>query len=205
METAVFAGAAGLLGLAGVPASVSASGGSTAGKYTTIPVAKRRYFGRVKQGVYEFLAMQTTVKAGNLKSDDISGFFSQSIVSTSKRQKSNCRGSDTCTVQEERTSRWEDLQFSMFMLGNSFRLDAGKPPEKVRQVKEAKVFFTEVEKMQRAIRAGSKDEASARYLAARAALDVFLNDVELPPTVDATYASSADTKVKSLCQGSFCL
>jgi hypothetical protein len=32
-----------------------ASGGATAGKYTTIPIAKRRYFGRVKQGVYELL------------------------------------------------------------------------------------------------------------------------------------------------------
>ena len=38
-----------------------ASGGATAGTYTTQPIAKRRYFGRVKQGVFEFLAMEGPV------------------------------------------------------------------------------------------------------------------------------------------------
>lgn len=205
-EAAGLAGAAGLLGLAGAPAGVSASGGATAGKYTTIPVAKRRYFGRVKQGVYEFLNMQTAVNAGNFKSDDVSNFFAQTIVTSSKRQKSNCRGSsEACVVQEELSSRWEDLQLSMFLLGNAFRLDAGKPPEKVRQVKEAKAFFSEVEKLQRAMRQGNQDQASKGFVAARAALDVFLNDVDLPPTVDPVYGTSADTKVPSLCQGSFCV
>ena len=33
-----------------------ASGGATAGKYTTIPIAKRRYYGRVQQGVHEFVS-----------------------------------------------------------------------------------------------------------------------------------------------------
>eukprot|EP00967_Tisochrysis_lutea_P157741 scaffold320841_cov27-Tisochrysis_lutea.AAC.2 len=203
LEGALLAGAA--LSLGGAPRSVSASGGATAGKYTTIPVAKRRYFGRVKQGVYEFLAMKAAVDAGNFKSPDVSNFFAQTIVTTSKRQKSNCRGSDSCTVQEELSSRWEDLQLSMFLLGNAFRLDSGKPPEKVRQVKEAKAFFSEVEKLQRAMRQGNKAEASKLYVAAQAALDVYLNDVELPPTFDPVYKESADMKVPSLCQGSFCV
>jgi hypothetical protein len=137
LEAVALAGAAAALSLAGLPSSVSASGGATAGKYTTIPVAKRRYFGRVKEGVYEFLAMEKQVKAGNFKADDVTNFFAQNIVTTSKRQKRTCSGSDACTVQEERTSRWEDLQFTMFLLGNAFRLDSGKPPEKVKQVKEA--------------------------------------------------------------------
>jgi hypothetical protein len=205
-EAAGLAGAAGLLGLAGAPAGVSASGGATAGKYTTIPVAKRRYFGRVKQGVYEFLNMQAAVNSGNFKSTDVSNFFAQTLVTTSKRQKSNCRGSsEACSVQEELSSRWEDLQLSMFLLGNAFRLDAGKPPEKVRQVKEAKVFFSEVEKMQRAMRQGNKDLANKSFVAARDALEVYLNDVDLPPTVDPIYGTAADTKVPSLCQGSFCV
>ena len=38
-----------------------ASGGATAGKYTTQPIAKRRYFGRVKQGVFEFLQMEDPI------------------------------------------------------------------------------------------------------------------------------------------------
>ena len=33
-----------------------ASGGATAGKYTTIPIAKRRYYGRVQEGVHEFVS-----------------------------------------------------------------------------------------------------------------------------------------------------
>ena len=33
-----------------------ASGGATAGKYTTIPIAKRRYYGRVQQAVHEFVS-----------------------------------------------------------------------------------------------------------------------------------------------------
>lgn len=33
-----------------------ASGGATAGKYTTIPIAKRRYYGRVQQGVHDFVS-----------------------------------------------------------------------------------------------------------------------------------------------------
>ena len=53
------AAALALLGIAPLPAM--ASGGATAGKYTTQPIAKRRYFGRVKQGVFEFLAMEGPV------------------------------------------------------------------------------------------------------------------------------------------------
>lgn len=45
-----------------LPTSAQASGGATAGKYTTIPIAKRRYFGRVKQGVYEFLLLGEAIK-----------------------------------------------------------------------------------------------------------------------------------------------
>lgn len=35
------------------PNSALASGGATAGKYTTIPIAKRRYYGRVQEAVHE--------------------------------------------------------------------------------------------------------------------------------------------------------
>lgn len=39
------------------PESAIASGGATAGKYTTIPIAKRRYYGRVQEGVHEFVSV----------------------------------------------------------------------------------------------------------------------------------------------------
>lgn len=41
------------------PDAALASGGATAGKYTTIPIAKRRYFGRVQEGVHDFVSAQT--------------------------------------------------------------------------------------------------------------------------------------------------
>tara|TARA_B100000524_G_C23608505_1_gene355297 strand:- start:284 stop:550 length:267 start_codon:yes stop_codon:yes gene_type:complete len=87
------------------------------------------------------------------------------------------------------------MQLSMFLLGNAFRLDSGKPPEKVRQVKEAKAFFAEVEKLRKAQMAGDVSQAKARYQSANEVLNIYLNDVELPPTFDAMYKEAADMKV----------
>uniref|UniRef100_A0A7S4ETH5 Uncharacterized protein n=1 Tax=Chrysotila carterae TaxID=13221 RepID=A0A7S4ETH5_CHRCT len=199
------AGAALLAGLSSAEVA-HASGGATAGKYTTIPIAKRRYFGRVKQGVYEFNNMEAVLTSGDVRSEGISNFFAQTIKTQSKRQKTNCRGGgDACVVKEEFSSRWEDMQLAMFLLGNAFRLDSGKPPEKVRQVKEAKVFFAEMEQLRKASQAGNRDAATMHYVAARDALNIFLNDVELPPTDDPVYFDAADETVPSLCQGSFCI
>jgi len=204
-RSALAAAAAALCAI-GAPELAFASGGATAGKYTTIPIAKRRYFGRVKQGVYEFMNMGGAIAKGDVASQDITNFFAQTIKTQSQRQKTNCNGGGaSCIVKEEFTSRWQDMQLTMFLLGNAFRLDSGKPPEKVRQVKEAKVFFNEVKKLQAAAEAGKQKEALLRYANAREALDVFLNDVELPPSDDPSYLDSADEKVPSLCQGSFCI
>ena len=67
----------------------------------------------------------------------------------------------------------------MFLLGNAFRLDSGKPPEKVRQAQMA----------------GDVSQAKARYQSANEVLNIYLNDVELPPTFDAMYKEAADMKV----------
>lgn len=184
-----------------------ASGGATAGKYTTIPIAKRRYFGRVKQGVFEFLAMEKPIFKGDLKNEDITLFFSDTIVTAKKREKSNCLspGTAACTVAESSTSRWEDMKLASYLLGNAFRMDSGKPPEKVKQVKEAKVFFAEVEKVRKASAAGNNKAAAVSYASAKEALEIFLNDVELPPTSYPDYKQAADVSVPSLCQGSFCI
>jgi len=196
---------ASLLALGLAPQVAEASGGATAGKYTTIPIAKRRYFGRVKQGVYEFLELGAEVKKGNLDSIEVTGFFSQTLKIQSKRKKSKCIASDSCEVQDKFSSRFEDMKLSMFLLGNAFRMDSGKPPEKVKQVKEAKAFFAQVEKLESAAKAGDKKQTAVRYAAAIEALEAYLNDVELPPTEDAMYKTEADLEVQSLCQGSFCI
>jgi len=191
----------------GMPESVLASGGATAGKYTTIPIAKRRYFGRVKQGVFEFLAIGEAIKKGQLQSPAIEDFFADNLQVQQKRQKRQCLKLDdkTCEVSEKFSSRWEDMKLSMFLLGNAFRMDSGKPPEKVKQVKEAKAFTTQVEKLRKATAAGDRKTAALSYAAALEALEIYLNDVELPPTFAPDYAAEADLNVPSLCQGSFCI
>merc|ERR1711924_589794 len=73
----------------------------------------------------------------------------------------------------------------------------GKPPEKVKQVKEAKVFFAEVDKLRRAADSGNKKAAAVSYAAAKEALEIFLNDVELPPTSFPDYKQTADVSVPS--------
>ena len=192
------------IGLA--PPAAWGSGGATAGKYTTIPIAKRRYFGRVKQGVYQFMGLAAALKAGDLSGPQITEFFGENIKVASKRQKSNCKfGGSGCETAEKYTSRWADLQSSMFFLGNAFRMDSGKPPEKVRQVKEAKAFFAEVEKLRKAAAKNDQSEAVVHFVAAREALDIYLNEVDLPPSGDPEYAREADETVPSLCQGSFCI
>ena len=144
---------------------------------------------------------------GDLKSEDISDFFADTIVTARKRTKTNCLspGTSACDIQEKSTSRWEDMKLSCFLLGNAFRVDSGKPPEKVKQVKEAKVFFSEVEKVKKAKDSGDKKSARIHYAAAREALDIYLNDVDLPPTSFPDYKSAADVSVPSLCQGAFCI
>ena len=58
--------------------------------------------------MYEFILLGIAVNAGDLKSTDVTDFFSQRITTVSKRQKTNCRGNDdACTVAEQSSSRWE--------------------------------------------------------------------------------------------------
>ena len=201
----VLAGAAALL-LVGAPGAAMASGGATAGKYTTIPIAKRRYFGRVKQGVYEYLLVGDAIKKGNMQAQGIDDFFADTIKVSEAKLKRQCFGDEeSCKTKEKFSSRWEDMKLSMFLLGNAFRMDSGKPPEKVKQVKEAKAFIGQVEKLRKARLAGDKKTVALTYAASIEALEAYLNDVELPPTFAPDYLEAADLEVLSLCQGSFCI
>ena len=61
------------------PFVASASGGATAGKYTTIPIAKRRYYGRVQQAVHEFLELGPNVVQADMTDPLIQRFFDTSV------------------------------------------------------------------------------------------------------------------------------
>lgn len=163
---AVFEGAAAALVLGALPQMATASGGATAGKYTTIPIAKRRYFGRVKQGVFEYLSVGAAIKKGELDSSAIDNFFADTIQVSESKQKRQCIGNDaSCRTKEKFSSRWEDLKLSMFLLGNAFRTDSGKPPEKVKQVKEAQAFFVQVDKLRKARAKGDRKATALSYAA----------------------------------------
>ena len=76
------------------------------------------------------------------------------------------------------------MKLSMFLLGNAFRMDSGKPPEKVKQVKEAKAFIAQVEKLRKARLAGDKKAVALSYAASIEALDEDQRD----PLTTATHA-----------------
>jgi hypothetical protein len=201
-------GAGALLAAAALaPLAAEASGGATAGKYTTIPIAKRRYYGRVKQGVFEYLVLGAAVKKGDLQAPGVGDFFADTIQVSQAKQKRQCLSIDdkTCLTQEKFSSRWEDMKLSMFLLGNAYRKDSGQPPEKVKQVKEANSFIAQVNKLQKARAKDDKKAAVLAYATSIEALEAFLNDVDLPPTSAPDYQGSADETVPSLCQGSFCI
>jgi hypothetical protein len=115
-----------------------ASGGATAGKYTTIPIAKRRYYGRVQQAVHEFLDMGPIVVKGDMTVATIQTFFDPSsvVVVPAKRKDVNgqCTKKDgDCRGKEVRDSRYNDMKASMYLLANAFRTDQQKPPDRLRK------------------------------------------------------------------------
>lgn len=194
--------------IATVPYAVSiesseASGGATAGKYTTIPIAKRRYYGRVQQGVHEFLLMrQAMVEEKDMAAYGIQHFFDEegTVIVASKRKDVNgqCTKKDgDCRGKEIRDSRWNDMKASMYLLANAFRSDQQKPPDRLPTVKAAKAFFKEVDLVQKNIKKKKKNdvETAALYVGALDLLDQYLDLVELPPIGSGHYEQEFDTMV----------
>ena len=103
----------------------------------TIPIAKRRYYGRVQQGVHEFLEMGPEVVKGDMTGAKIQLFFDPegAVIVAAKRKDVNgqCTKKDgDCRGREIRDSRYNDMKASMYLLGNAFRTDQQKPPDRLR-------------------------------------------------------------------------
>jgi hypothetical protein len=184
------------------PNSANASGGATAGRYTTIPIAKRRYYGRVQEAVHEFLAMGNDVVKGDMNAQSIQQFFDPlgALIVAAKRQDVNgqCTKKDNnCKGKEIRDSRYNDMKASMYLLGNAFRTDQQKPPDRLPTVKAARAFFKEMDEMEKLIKKKKTNdkEAQTKYLAALEILDTYLDLVELPPTDSGNYDKEFDTLV----------
>jgi len=183
--------------------SAMASGGATAGKYTTIPIAKRRYYGRVQQAVHEFLDLAPEVIAGDMTATKIQTFFdvTATVVVEAKNKSINgqCTKKDRdCKGKEVRDSRYNDMKTSMYLLGNAFRLNQQKAPDNLPTVKAAKAFFKDMDEMEKlCIKKPKKNDPKAQALYTRAldTLDIFLDLVELPPTDSGHYNQEFDTLV----------
>lgn len=186
------------------PSDAFASGGATAGKYTTIPIAKRRYYGRVQQAVHEFLAMGPAVLEGNMNAPIIQEFFNVDAVVVVPAKRKDINGQCTkkdgeCKGNEIRDSRWNDMKASMYLLGNAFRINQQKAPANLPTVKAAYAFFKEMDAMEKCVKTKSSKKfdkvAIGHYAAALEILDNYLDLVELPPTNSGHYDQEFDTLV----------
>lgn len=198
------AGAVGLGLLTLLPKDANASGGATAGKYTTIPIAKRRYYGRVQQAVHEFLAMGPAVVEGDMNADIIQRFFDVNAVVVVPAKRKDVNGQCTkkdgdCRGVEVRDSRWNDMKASMYLLGNAFRINQQKAPANLPTVRAANAFFKEIDAMEKSVKTKAPKKfdkaAIGHYAAALDILDTYLDLVELPPTDSGWYEQEFDTLV----------
>jgi len=199
------AGVAGVVALSGLaPAPALASGGATAGKYTTIPIAKRRYYGRVQASVHEFLLLGPEIVKADFSQPMIQNFFDPKglVVVAAKRKDVNgqCTKKDgNCKGQEIRDSIYNDMKTSMYLLANAFRLNQTKAPDNLPSVRAAKKFFKEMDFVEKAAKKGRKNDRDTvvHFAAALEALDSFLDLVELPPTDSGWYEQEFDRAVGS--------
>lgn len=190
--------------LTNYPGIAEASGGATAGKYTTIPIAKRRYYGRVQQAVHEFLEMGPEVVKGDLKSAvNTQRFFdvTATVIIPAKDYYINgsCTKKDgNCKGKEIRDSRYNDMKATMYLLGNAFRINQQKAPDNLPTVKAAKAFFIEMDALEKVVKKPKKgDDAKFQqlYVKALTILDGYLDLVELPPIDSGHYEQEFSTLV----------
>ena len=84
----------------------------------------------------------------------------------------------------------------MYLLGNAFRTDQQKPPDRLPTVKAAKAFFKEMDEMEKLVTKNPKEKDPAaveRYAVSLDILDKYLDLVELPPTDSGHYEQEFDT------------
>lgn len=203
LDTILTTSAAALVATA-APQSALASGGATAGKYTTIPIAKRRYYGRVQEAVHEFLLMgPAMVKGGDTTSAAVQHFFdpTATVIVPAKRKDVNgqCTKKDgDCSGKEIVDSRYHDMKASMYLLGNAFRINQQKAPDNLPTVQAAKAFFKVMDGMEKSCIKSPKEadpKVQKQFLQALNVLDEYLDLVELPPTDSGHYDEEFSTLV----------
>jgi hypothetical protein len=189
------------LALIGLPEIASASGGATAGKYTSIPIAKRRYTGRIKLGVYDFVMMGRAIDRGELVSPEVAAFFSDTVFENKK--KSSFRANYPNAGKT--FSRYDDISTAMKLMGNAFRIDATQTPMQVKGYVLAIAFLDDCEKLRKDIMSDNVEKAQKSYAKALESLEPFLDEVELPPTSMLDEYVGGSMRAELACQGAYCI
>lgn len=170
---------------------------------STIPIAKRRYYGRVQEAVHEFLELGPAIVKGDMNAPLVQTFFDPQgvVVVEAKRKDVNgqCtkKGGD-CRGVQVRDSRWNDMKASMYLLGNAFRINQTKAPDNLPTVQAAKAFFKLIDQVEKRVRKNPKqnDTTSQQlYLESLDILDKYLDLVELPPIESGHYEQEFSTLV----------
>jgi len=197
--------ATGMWGMQSGVQPVFASGGATAGKYSTIPSAKRRFYGRVRQGIYQFLQMEPAVMKGDLKDPLITEFFAKTIIKVVGGIKEKGCDWNECISKEKRTSRWNDFKAASDLLASAFRYDASDVNDYLPQVRIIRAMHKKVAKIQKAIEAGDVATVQQLYKNCKMDLNKYTPMVELAQLDSPDYTHEWDTRPEVWCQGSFCV
>jgi hypothetical protein len=142
--------------------------------------------------------MRSDVVKGDMSVPSIQTFFDPmgAVIVAAKRTdiQGQCTKKDNnCKGREIRDSRYNDMKASMYLLGNAFRTDQQKPPDRLPTVKAARAFFQQMDEMQKLV--SQKKDAQQVYFKALEILDQYLDLVELPPTESGNYDKEFNTLV----------
>jgi hypothetical protein len=149
------------------PLAAQASGGATAGKTTSIPRAKVRYYGRMAVVLNEYGKLGKVIDSGD-------------AANIKKAGKAFWRDDDDNAPAAE-------LKAAGYLLAVAFKIDSKIPPDKIAAVKDHKAMMASADKLKAAMNSGKPTEAAKAYAAATAALNVYLETVELPAIGDPRY------------------
>jgi len=146
------------------PGRAAASGGATAGKTTSIPRAKLRYYDRIIAVVAAYEGLAASIKAGDVNKKN--KFFS-----------------------DANESPLSELTTAGYLLAVAFKIDTKIPPDKIPAVKDFKLLMKDMDKLKGAFASGKATAAEAAYSKTSESFNVWLERVELPPLGDAQYKS----------------
>jgi len=155
-------------GSALLPGTAWASGGATAGRTTSIPRAKLRYFDRVSGAIGAFerleakLADQASCKSAS------AAFFNEKVE-------------DAPIVE---------LKSAGYLLAVAFKIDSKIPPDRIQQVKDYKVMMKDLTALGKSMSSGNLEAAKKAYEKASASIAVYLEGVELPELGSKEYEKS---------------